>query len=65
VSIQKSCIFGLRNKRKKQETMTIKTTIQIINQLKAEKLESNNELIAFYEKKVTEAYANAISKAFN
>ena len=45
--------------------MTIQTTIKIINQLKAEKLESNNELIAFYEKKVAEAYANAISKAFS
>jgi len=51
--------------QKNKETMTIQTTIRIINQLKAEKLESNNELIAFYEKKVTEAYANAISKAFN
>ena len=45
--------------------MTIATTIQIINQLKAENLKSNNELIAFYEKKVAEAYTNAINKAFN
>ena len=45
--------------------MTIKTTIQIINKLKAENLKSNNELIAFYEKKVSEAYANAISKALS
>jgi len=45
--------------------MTIETTIQIINQLKAENNPSNNELIAFYEKKVKEAYINAINKAFN
>ena len=44
--------------------MTIETTIQIINQLKAENNASNNELIAFYERKVKEAYANAINKAF-
>jgi len=45
--------------------MTIQTTIQIINQLKAENLKSNNQLIAFYEGKVKEAYSNAITKAFN
>jgi hypothetical protein len=45
--------------------MTIETTIKIINQLKAENNPSNNELIAFYEKKVKEAYVNAINKAFN
>ena len=44
--------------------MTIKTTIKIINQLKVENLKSNNELITFYERKVKEAYANAITKAF-
>ena len=50
---------------KTTENMTIETTIQIINQLKAENNPSNNELIAFYEKKVKEAYINAINKAFN
>jgi len=50
---------------KTTEIMTIETTIQIINQLKAENNPSNNELIAFYEKKVKEAYINAINKAFN
>ena len=49
----------------KNKTMTIETTIKIINQLKAENNPSNNELIAFYEKKVKEAYVNAINKAFN
>ena len=44
--------------------MTIETTIQIINQLKAENNPSNKELIAFYERKVKEAYVNAINKAF-
>ena len=53
--------FDLSNK--KRNDMTIKTTIEIINQLKAEKNPSNNELIAFYERKVREAYTNAINKA--
>ena len=51
-------------KQTKTENMTIETTIQIINQLKAENNPSNNELIAFYERKVKEAYVNAINKAF-
>ena len=45
--------------------MTIETTKKIIAELKSENLESNNELIAFYERKVKEAYINAIEKAFN
>ena len=51
-------------KQAKTENMTIETTIQIINQLKAENNPNNNELIAFYERKVKEAYVNAINKAF-
>ena len=51
-------------KQTKTENMTIETTIQIINQLKAENNPNNNELIAFYERKVKEAYVNAINKAF-
>lgn len=44
--------------------MTIEETIQMINLLKAENNPSNNELIAYYERKVKEAYVNAINKAF-
>lgn len=44
--------------------MTIEETIQMINLLKAENSPINDELIAFYERKVKEAYANAINKAF-
>ena len=51
--------------KQKLEIMTIETTKKIIAELKAENLESNNELIAFYERKVKEAYINAIEKAFN
>lgn len=36
----------------------------MINLLKAENSPINDELIAFYERKVKEAYANAINKAF-
>ena len=54
--------FDLSNK--KRNDMTIKTTIQIINQLKAENNPNNDKLIAFYERKVREAYTNAINKAF-
>ena len=36
----------------------------MINLLKAENNQSNDELIAFYERKVKEAYVNAINKAF-
>ena len=48
----------------KKQKMTIEETIQMINLLKAENNPSNNELIAFYERKVKEAYAHAINKAF-
>lgn len=44
--------------------MTIQETINLINSLKAENNSNNNELIAFYERKVKEAYTNAINKAF-
>ena len=36
----------------------------MINLLKAEDNPINDELIAFYERKVKEAYANAINKSF-
>jgi|32_taG_2_1085360.scaffolds.fasta_scaffold14432_2 hypothetical protein len=48
----------------KTNDMTIEETIQMINLLKAENNPINDELIAFYERKVKEAYANAINKAF-
>jgi hypothetical protein len=44
--------------------MTIQETIELINILLAEKDPKNNDLIAFYQRKVSEAYSNAISKAF-
>ena len=44
--------------------MTIETTKRIIEELKQENLESNKELIAFYERKIKEAYINAIEKAY-
>ena len=44
--------------------MTIEETIQMINLLKAENNPINDELIAYYERKVKEAYVNAINKAF-
>jgi len=45
--------------------MTIQETINLINILKAENNPSNNELIAYYQRKIAEAYGNAISKALS
>jgi hypothetical protein len=45
--------------------MTIETTKRIISQLEAENNPSNTELIAFYKRKIKEAYISAIEKAFN
>jgi hypothetical protein len=52
------------NKQQNYQVMTIQETIELINILIAEKDPKNNELIAFYQRKVSEAYGNAISKAF-
>lgn len=43
----------------------IKEIQQLIAQLKAENNPSNNELIAFYERKINEAICKAFLKASN
>jgi hypothetical protein len=45
--------------------MTIATTKQIIAELEAENLVSNQELINFYKRKIKEAIISAIEKGFN
>jgi hypothetical protein len=45
--------------------MTVKETLELIAQLRAEKKQENEILIQYYQKKIDEVLNEAFSKAFN